>query len=426
MNNINKYSITSISKLSGLSKKEIRKHLIAQTLPNSCGSSGYYIKDLDLYTWLQHIPAIDCSNLQSIFKDCDNFEIQEQNIYSIEIDNLVGNDDWQNNKLNGIKFADFFCGAGGLSLGLVMAGYEPVLGVENNKYAYETYTKNLGKRFKKLKNFSNMDITQPENKKVIIDYLKKEKVTIICGGFPCQGFSLSGSRIISDPRNTLYRDMFEIVKEVQPDYIIMENVVGIKTIFNGKVLKKIIDDYYSIGYDISFSEINAADYSVAQSRKRLIFIGNRVNKRNIFPSKIIKDQVNYISCGEVLEKYKNLAEDYNFSHIFSRHSKKMQERLLKVEVGKCLYSNYNDSWKKCDKNKPSCTIKGNHGATNIHYELPRVITPREMAALQSFPDDYLFFGPKQSQLVQIGNAVPPYVARAIGFALLKEIYIKKK
>ena len=98
----------------------------------------------------------------------------------------------------------------------------------------------------------------------------------------------------------------------------------------------------------------------------------------------------------------------------------MQQRLLAVPEGKSLYSNYNDSWKKCQKNKPSCTIKGNHGATNIHYELPRVITPREMAALQSFPDDFIFYGTKRSQLLQIGNAVPPYVARAIGVALYDE------
>ena len=117
--------------------------------------------------------------------------------------------------------------------------------------------------------------------------------------------------------------------------------------------------------------------------------------------------------------FSSLSEKFN--HIFSKHSPEMQQRLLSVPEGKCLYSNYNDSWKKCPKDKPSCTIKGNHGATNIHYELPRVITPREMAALQSFPDDYIFYGTKHSQLLQIGNAVPPYVARAIGLALLKEI-----
>ncbi len=418
------FTITEIAKLSGLTKKEIRKHLIAQTLKNTQVSAGYVIVDEDLKLWLDNIPKIESEDLDSIFKNADELSLKQGKIYFKDIIDIPRDDDWKTNQLNGIKFADFFCGAGGLSLGLVMAGYEPVLGVEKDESAYESYIKNLGKRFVKLNNFSNLDITVAKNKRDIIKYLKKESIKMICGGFPCQGFSLSGSRVISDPRNTLYCDMLDIVKEVKPDFILMENVVGIKTIFDGKVLKKIINDYYNIGYNISYLEMNAADYEVAQMRKRIIFIGNRKGKNNVFPEKIIKNSSEYVTCGEILEKYKNLSEDKNFSHIISKHSKEMQERLINVKIGECLYSNYNDSWKKCAKDKPSCTIKGNHGATNIHYELPRVITPREMAALQSFPDDYLFYGTKHSQLVQIGNAVPPYVARAVGIALQSEILKK--
>ena len=414
------YTLAELSRLSGLSKKEIRKHLIAQTLKNTQVTNGYLIEEDDFNFWLIDIPNIQSDELDSLFKDVDE-QIEEDQGIEISISRKKRSNNWKNKKLNGIKFADFFCGAGGLSLGLVMAGYEPVLGVEVNPSTYETYKNNIGNRFKKIEQFPPLDITLENNKKTIINHLKNESVKLICGGFPCQGFSLSGSRVISDPRNTLYRDMLDIVSEVLPDYIIMENVVGITTIYGGKVLRKIIKDYQKIGYSISFRELNAADYEVAQSRKRIIFIGNRVGKNNIFPSKIIQSPDNYITCGDVIEKYKNLLENKEFSHIFSRHSKEMQERLAKVEIGKCLYSNYNDAWKKCAKDKPSCTIKGNHGATNIHYELPRVITPREMAALQSFPDDYLFYGTKQSQLVQIGNAVPPFVARAVGLALQAEI-----
>ena len=415
------YTITEISNLSGLSKKEIRKHLIAQTLKNTKKSSGYSIQEEDLKAWLSNIPDINSEELDSLFESADTISLSMAPIYEQDISNIDRTVDWQHTALTGIKFADFFCGAGGLTLGLVMAGYVPVLGVENNESAYKTYKNNLGQRFKKINKFSALDITDSKNKIKIIKHLKKENIKLICGGFPCQGFSLSGSRVISDPRNTLYRDMLEIVQEVKPDFIIMENVVGITTIYDGKVLKKIISDYNEIGYSISYKEINAADFEVAQTRKRIIFIGNRVNKRNVFPAKLITDPKYYITCGDVLERYKQMAENKAFSHIFSRHSKEMQEKLLSVEVGKCLYENYNDAWKKCAKDRPSCTIKGNHGATNIHYELPRVITPREMAALQSFPDDYLFSGTKQSQLVQIGNAVPPYVARAIGIALRDEI-----
>lgn len=420
-----KYKIFELSKMSGLSKIQVKRHLISQALKNTKVSGGYLIEENDLNKWLSEMPDLVFNNEGSMFtsvditKDIKSDEYEEKNI-----SRRKRSENWKSNKLNGIKFADFFCGAGGITLGLIMAGYEPVLGVEYNKDIYKTYQQNIGKRFNNINKFQELDITKNENKNLIIKYLKAQNIKLICGGFPCQGFSSSGSRVISDPRNTLYYDMLEIVKEVKPDYVLMENVLGILTIFDGKVVKKILDDYRNIGYKISFKELNAADYEVPQIRRRVIFIANRVNKKNIYPAKIIKKSSNYVTCGQILEKYKNLQNDTYSSHIISHHSEEMKKRLLAVPLEGRLYDNYHDSWKKCSKDKPSCTIKGNHGATNIHYELPRVITPREMAALQSFPDDYLFYGTKQSQLVQIGNAVPPYLARAIGLALKDEILKK--
>ena len=87
--------------------------------------------------------------------------------------------------------------------------------------------------------------------------------------------------------------------------------------------------------------------------------------------------------------------------------------------GQSLYGNYSDAWKKSPWDKPSCTVKENHGGVNIHPKLPRVLTPRELAALQSFPDDFIFQGSKKWQLVQIGNAVPALLGKAIGVAVMK-------
>lgn len=415
------YTLKQLSDLSGLNRKEIRKHLIAQSLKNEVHSNKYYIQEKDLKEWIENPNVFDEYTLNSIFNEINEYVFEENNIYEKDISKYEKSIDWKHCKLNGIKFADFFCGAGGISLGLLMAGYEPVLGIDINESAIRTYKNNLGSRFDKLKNLCANDITQNKVKKDIIEQLKKENIQLICGGFPCQGFSLSGSRVISDPRNTLYKDMLDIVNEVRPEFIIMENVVGITTIYEGKVLRKILSDYKKIGYEISWQQINAADFEVGQSRKRIIFIGNCVKKKNVFPKKIIEFSENYVTCGDVIEKYKFLEENKEINHIFSKHSEEMKKRLLSVPIGESLYSNYGDSWKKCSKDKPSCTIKGNHGATNIHYELARVITPREMAALQSFPDDYIFYGSKHDILVQIGNAVAPYVARAIGLALKDEI-----
>ena len=104
----------------------------------------------------------------------------------------------------------------------------------------------------------------------------------------------------------------------------------------------------------------------------------------------------------------------------------MPERLAAVPEGSSLYANYSDSWKKCPWDKPSCTVKENHGAVNIHPRRPRVITAREMARLQSFPDDFIFKGNKKWQLVQIGNAVPPLLGKAIGLAVKKALDEKEK
>ena len=99
----------------------------------------------------------------------------------------------------------------------------------------------------------------------------------------------------------------------------------------------------------------------------------------------------------------------------------MIEKISQVPEGMSLYGNYSDAWKKSPWDKPSCTVKENHGGVNIHPKLPRVLTPRELAALQSFPDDFIFKGSKKWQLVQIGNAVPPLLGKAIGVSVMKSL-----
>lgn len=120
----------------------------------------------------------------------------------------------------------------------------------------------------------------------------------------------------------------------------------------------------------------------------------------------------------------DMPETPKINHIFTKHNKNTIERLKNVPEGGSLYPNYSDSWKKSPWDKPSCTIKENHGGVNIHPRLPRVLTPRELAELQSFPDDFIFKGSKKWQLVQIGNAVPPLLGKAIGLAVRKSLQEK--
>lgn len=311
---------------------------------------------------------------------------------------------------------DLFCGCGGISKGLELAGINVIAGVDFFKEAGETYKTNFNHKF------IYGDITKNETKeelyRTIKKKLKSKKLNIVAGGFPCQGFSMSGRRDINDPRNKLYLEVIDIVKTLNPEFIFLENVKGLISMDNGKVKQRILEDFRNIGYEIQTHILNAADYQTPQKRERVVFIGNRIGKRNLYPKPFVEEN-KYKTTEDAIEDLINRQEDKEFSHIFTKHTKEMQERLIKVKEGQGLYSNYSDAWKKCIWNEPSCTIKENHGGVNIHPKLPRVLTVRECARIQSFPDNFIFKGTKSKQLIQIGNAVPPLLAKAVGLSIIK-------
>ena len=117
----------------------------------------------------------------------------------------------------------------------------------------------------------------------------------------------------------------------------------------------------------------------------------------------------------------NIPENEEFNHVFSKHSEEMTRRMAEVPEGGSLMPKYKEAYKKSPWNEPSCTVKENHGGTNLHPKLPRCLTARELARLQSFPDDFIFEGSKSRQLTQIGNAVPPLLGKAIGLAVRKAV-----
>lgn len=131
----------------------------------------------------------------------------------------------------------------------------------------------------------------------------------------------------------------------------------------------------------------------------------------------ILSPAHYITTGQAIGDLINHPTDEAFNHVPTKHTEVMFKRMMELEEGKSLYKGYSDAWKKCPWNEASCTIKENHGGVNIHPKLPRVLTAREMARLQSFPDDFIFEGKKNKQLVQIGNAVPCLLGKAIGLAV---------
>lgn len=325
---------------------------------------------------------------------------------------------WNNTTHSELTFIDLFCGAGGLSRGLEMAGLNGICGLDFFKEAGMTYRRNFKHPF------VYGDITQPEIKKKLYDTVAEQlggrHLNLVSGGFPCQGFSMAGNRIVDDPRNSLYKEMLEIVRTLQPDFVLCENVKGLRSMLGGAVEKKIIDDYKAIGYEMNVTTLCAADYYTPQKRERVIFVGNRLGLKNFHPRPILSPE-HYITTGQAIGDLVDHPADPAFNHVPTQHNAEMQRRIMMCPEGESLYKGYSDAWKKCPWNEASCTVKENHGGVNLHPKLPRVLTAREMARLQSFPDDFVFEGPKNKQLVQIGNAVPCLLGKAIGLAIRKSM-----
>ena len=403
----NYYSIADVAKNLNVSIKSIRRYIAAQTLPSVKVGNVYRIPESAIDGFLHPVK-------NKVEKAVQRKIIQKKVADDINWVDIASC--WRNIKQSKMTFVDLFCGAGGLSKGLEMAGLLGICGLDWFEEAGMTYRRNFEHPF------VNGDITTQEKKDEFYATVKKQlgrrKLNIVAGGFPCQGFSMAGNRIVDDPRNSLYKEMLEIVKTLQPEFVICENVKGLRSMLGGQVEKKIIEDYRAIGYEMNVTTLCAADYYTPQKRERVIFIGNRIGLKNLYPKPILKPS-EYVTTGEAIKDLMKHPEDSDFNHVPTKHRPDMEARMAKLPEGESLYEGYSDAWKKCPWNEASCTIKENHGGVNIHPKLPRVLTAREMARLQSFPDDFIFEGKKNKQLVQTGNAVPPLLGKAIGLAIRK-------
>ncbi|GAB1544528.1 DNA (cytosine-5-)-methyltransferase [Scytonema sp. NUACC21] len=319
------------------------------------------------------------------------------------------------------RFVDLFCGAGGMTQGFVQAGFEPIASVELHEIASSTHKRN----FPQCHHFCG-DIEKFDSKQWLSE-INFPEVHLVVGGPPCQGFSVAGKRNPHDPRNRLFREFVRVVSEIQPWYVVMENVPGILTINNGAVKQEICAEFARIGYPhVSVAILESAAYGVPQIRPRAIFIANRFGLPNPYPkAQLLPPQYKPIESAIAdLPEYTPIPE---INHEWTRHSPEYMERIAKVPPGGSLYDKYVDAFKRQYQGLPSMTVKENHGGTHIHPYLNRVISAREMARLQTFPDTFLFAGSMKKAMWQIGNAVPPRLAECIGYALipyLKDIHGK--
>lgn len=415
MKNKDTYSISEVAKMLGLTLKATRRMVASGQIATTKNNNTFFIEKEYFDKNIETIKNASKQEANNLFGDeLSNYTINENKKKTDQINWADITKVWDNPNQSEMTFVDLFCGAGGLSKGLEMAGLQGICGLDWFAEAGMTYKRNFNHPF------VEGDIKQQETKDIFYNTVKQQlngrKLDIVAGGFPCQGFSMAGNRIVDDPRNSLYLEMLEIVKTLQPDFVICENVKGLRSMLNGGVEKKIIADYKEIGYEMNVTVLCAADYKTPQKRERVIFIGNKIGAKNYHPKPILAP-ADYVTTGAAIADLMEHPEDKAFNHVPTKHRPDMAQRMLELPEGESLYKGYSDAWKKCPWNEASCTIKENHGGVNIHPKLPRVLTAREMARLQSFPDDFIFEGTKNKQLVQIGNAVPPLLGKAIGLAI---------
>ena len=336
---------------------------------------------------------------------------------------------------------DLFSGVGGLSLGFRMAGYDVLLANEIDSSIAEAYTKNHPET-----KMINADITSLDIGSVFGEYV--DKIDVVIGGPPCQGFSQKGQRkTINDPRNFLFRYFFEVVKYVRPRFFVIENVPNILTAENGFFKQEIAAIFHNIGYNISCAVLNAADYGVPQNRHRAFIVGNRIGAEFVFPvPKNYKvtiweamSDLNYLNSGEgMAEEPYRIDPESEYQKLMRRNSLRLYNHqatnhsalaLKKLELippegdksslpeNMLTKSIYSGTWCRMRTDGQSVTITTRFDTPSsgqfTHPFLNRSITVREAARIQSFPDDFVFYGNKGSQMKQVGNAVPPLLANAV-------------
>jgi len=308
---------------------------------------------------------------------------------------------------------DLYCGAGGMSLGFQSVDiFNVVAGVDVWEDALKTYENNHS--WKSIQ--ADLSSEQPQNLSV-----SKEDIQIVTGGPPCKGFSLAGERNESDDRNQLVSRYIDYVEYFNPEVAVMENVVGIKSMdlpeySNGNVVDYIYERYEDIGYTIDHKTLQANNFGIPQTRSRVFFIAVREDIGTpLFPSETTPNEVQ--SVESVLDQdFDNYA-----NHDKTNHSEDMVDRISQLDYKESVYDSYSEAWKRLHPEEPAPTIKENHGAPFVHPFEDRVGTPRECAAIQSFPNNYEFKCSKSSTLKQIGNAVPPKLASHVAQAV-KTIY----
>ncbi len=344
---------------------------------------------------------------------------------------------------------DLFCGIGGLTLGLEAAGVRSIGGIDWWDDALKTFERNHASV-----KCMNSDLTKTSASDVEEFFgISRAAIDVVTGGPPCQGFSTVGKRDESDPRNVLWRRYHELVAEIRPAYVLIENVEGMLVVRDGELASTVARSFAEIGYRMKFQLLRAADFGVPQLRKRTIFLGwldGLAEPR--FPAKLRGPQVTVADAifdlpalrpGERSEDYdREPFTDFQrarrgrcvrlHNHEAANHPAALVEVLRHIPDGgnrKSIpdhlqpASGFHNSYARLSSDKPAIAVTSNmrkpSSARTTHPLQHRGLTVREGLRLQSFDDDFVVLGSRTSQYLQVGNAVPPLLASALGAELVR-------
>lgn len=339
-----------------------------------------------------------------------------------------------------------FAGCGGMSLGFKWAGFDVKGFVELETSAREIYSIN----FPDARELG-ADILKLNDEQIIAWKERLGNIDVLCGGPPCQGFSLAGKRDEGDYRNKLYREYQRIAEIVRPKAFVLENVrllTSMKEEDGSSVLQNIVNGFEALGYATTYKVLNAAEFGVPQSRERVVFIGvdkalgvtpSLPEETHIFENQHIFGKPNALSFRTACEDLESFesggASNRDPLHWAIAHPEHCLEWLRQTPEGKSAHENndprmrppsgYNTTYKRLKWDEPSSTISTNFnmisGSRNVHPTSTRSLTIREAMRCQSFPDDFKVVGNWMDVRKAIGNAVPPLLAEKIAEHIIDRI-----
>lgn len=336
---------------------------------------------------------------------------------------------------------ELFSGAGGMSLGAMMAGIETKLAVEIDYYPAETFASNKPNTTVVIDDIRNINKFE----------LGKKETIVLFGGPPCQGYSNSNQKTRTDanPSNWLFKEFIRCAQLIKPDWIVIENVKGLAGLKKGFYLNEIFKDLQKLGYTINYSVLNASDFGVPQKRERIFIVGSLHGIAFSFPTPTHDNPITVkeaifdlpqLSNGAFIHEmdYRcNPNSDFgeqmrglnrkSLNNYVSRNNELVIDRYKHIPQGgnwkdipSQLMSNYKDHtrchhgiYRRLSEKEPSVVIGNYRKNMIVHPTQDRGLSVREAARLQSFPDWFEFKGPLISQQQQVGDAVPPLLANAV-------------